>query len=80
MSERLARMRRNPRGDWTMDDVAAVCREFAVFCEPSRGGGSHWKIAHPAARAKLTIPFKRPIKPVYIRHRVAFIDGLRDVR
>jgi hypothetical protein len=27
---------------------------------------------------KLTIPYKRPIKPVYIRKLVAFIDAVRE--
>jgi hypothetical protein len=71
-------MRRNPAGDWNMNDVEAVCREHGVVCHPARGGSSHYKIAHPAVRMKLTIPFKRPIKAVYIRHLVAFIDSVRD--
>jgi hypothetical protein len=79
MSKRLDRMRRNPIGDWTISDVEALCREHGVLCEPARGGSSHYKVAHPALRAKLTIPFKRPIKPVYIRQLVAFIDAVRDV-
>jgi hypothetical protein len=42
MSDRLERMRRNPAGDWTIQDVEAVCREHAVICEAARGGGSHY--------------------------------------
>jgi hypothetical protein len=62
-----------------MTDVTAVCREFGVFCEPVRGGGSHFKIAHPQLAIKLTIPFKRPIKPVYIRQLVTFIDAVKSL-
>lgn len=78
MSKRLERMRRNPTGDWTMSDVEAVCREHGILCQPARGGSSHYKIAHPAMDAKLTVPFKRPIKSVYIRRLIAFIDAVRD--
>ena len=77
-SKRLEEMRRNPAADWTIADIEALCREHGVICEPSRGGSSHYKVAHPAIRAKLTIPFKRPVKPVYIRQLVAFIDTVRD--
>jgi hypothetical protein len=66
MSDRLERMRRNPAGDWTIRDVEAVCREHAVLCEPARGGGSHYKVAHSQMAEKLTIPYKRPIKPIYV--------------
>jgi len=77
VSRRLEEMRRNPRGDWRIEDVSALCREFGVLCEPARGGGSHYKVAHPRMAEKLTMPFKRPIKAVYIRQLVAFIDKLR---
>ena len=80
MSKRLDAMRRNPRSDWTMSDVAALCREFEILCEPARGGGSHYKVAHPLMSSKLTVPFKRRIKPVYIRQLVAFIDEVRKLR
>ncbi|WEK51090.1 MAG: type II toxin-antitoxin system HicA family toxin [Candidatus Kaistia colombiensis] len=71
MSRRLERMRENPTANWTMSDVEALCREFDIHCAPPRGGGSHYKIAHPAIAEKLTVPSKRPIKAVYIRHLVA---------
>jgi hypothetical protein len=69
-------MRANPKADWTIADVEALCRELDVACSPSRGGSSHYKITHPVAGV-LTVPFKRPIKPVYIRQLVAFIDVVR---
>jgi hypothetical protein len=72
-------MRRNPAADWTIRDVEAVCREHGVLCEPARGGGSHYKVAHPRTAEKLTIPYKRPIRPVYIRKLVAFLDGVRKL-
>jgi hypothetical protein len=60
-----------------MSDIEAVCGEHGVLCAPPRGGGSHFKVAHPAAAEKLTIPFNRPIKPIYIRKLVAFLDALK---
>jgi len=78
MSRRLERMRHNPVGDWKIEDIAAVCREFGVSCEKPRSGSSHYKVAHPAIAEILTVPFKRPIKPVDIRKLVAFIDAVRS--
>jgi hypothetical protein len=77
MSDLLERMRHNPAGNWTIHDVEALCRKHGVLCEPARGGGSHYKVAHPRMAEKLTIPYKRPIKLVYIRKLVAFIDAVR---
>lgn len=76
MASRLENMRNNPRGDWRIEDVEAVCRERGILCSAPRGGGSHYKVAHPRMAEKLTIPYKRPIKPVYIRKLVTFIDAV----
>ena len=61
------RMRANPAGDWTIQDVERVCKAMGWACLPPSGGGSHWKVSVPGCGAILTIPAKRPIKPVYIR-------------
>ncbi len=79
MNKRLEEMRNNPRGDWRIEDVDAVCRDYGVLCAAPRGGGSHCKIAHPRMVEKLTIPYKRPIKPVYIRKLIAFIDAVSNL-
>lgn len=79
MSRRLERMRANPLDDWRMEDIRALCREFDITCSAPRGGSSHFKISHPAMNDILTIPFKRPIKPVYIRRLVQFVDTVRSL-
>lgn len=76
--DRLARMRANPRADWTIADVQAVCDEHEVHCEPARGGGSHYKVFHRLMHDILTIPRRRAIKPVYIRRLVRFIDLVQE--
>ena len=80
MSKRLEAMAQNPRENLSMTDVAALCREFNILCSPPTGGGSHYKISRPAMAAKLTIPFKRPIKPVYIRKLVAFVEAVKGLQ
>ena len=80
MSKRLEAMRRNPRGDWTISDIEALCREYGVSCETSRSGSSHYKIAQGQIPEILTVPFKRPIKAVYIRALVKFIDRVRNLQ
>lgn len=69
-----AAMRRTPAADWRIEDVASVCRAFGVECvAPSRG--SHYPIAHASVAAILTIPARRPVKPVYIRMLVDYLDA-----
>jgi hypothetical protein len=80
MADLLEDMRRNPASGWRISDVEAVCREHGITCSPPRGGGSHYKVGHPGMIEKLTVPFRRPIKPVYIRKLVAYIDVVRTLR
>jgi predicted RNA binding protein YcfA (HicA-like mRNA interferase family) len=58
----------------SLADVERACRAAGLDCSAPRGGGSHFKISHPASPKILTVPFKRPIKPVYIRALVDLID------
>ena len=72
----LERMRANPR-DWRIEDVMAVCRADGIHCTPPRKG-SHYKVKHGSMPEILTIPAHRPIKPVYVRDLVRFIDCVRE--
>ena len=69
----LERMRNNPR-DWRIEDVEAVCAAFGVACTAPRKG-SHYKVKHESQAEMLTVPARRPIKPVYIADLVGFIDA-----
>ena len=70
----LERMRANPR-DWRIEDVEVVCAAFGVACT-APGKGSHYKVKHESQAEMLTIPARRPIKPVYIADLVGFIDAV----
>jgi predicted RNA binding protein YcfA (HicA-like mRNA interferase family) len=72
-SDVLEEMRRNPVGDWRIKDVETLCQQHGLSFR--FGKGSHAQVRHPAAREILTIPAHRPIKPVYIRKLVRYIDA-----
>lgn len=78
MKNILDQMRRNPRGNWSIEDVKVACRQNGIGCEAPRSGGSHFKIFHDNVPEILTIPFKRPIKPVYIRKLISFIEKVKS--
>ena len=71
----LERMRESPR-DWRIEDVVAVCTAAGIACTAPRKG-SHYKVKHVDRIEILTIPAHRPIKPVYIRALVAFVDAVQ---
>lgn len=74
----LERMRANPR-DWRIEDVSTLCVAFELVLD-SPPGGSHYGVKDPNQRHRLTIPFRRPIKPVYIRKLVRYVDAVRAAR
>jgi predicted RNA binding protein YcfA (HicA-like mRNA interferase family) len=78
-SNLLDRMRRNPVGNWHVQDVEALCREYGLLFRAGKGT-SHCHAKHPAAREILTIPARRPIKPVYIRKLMRYIEFYGDKR
>ena len=79
LSDILQRMRSNPSLDWSVSQCRqGVPRVRDPGVLPLGHGGSHFKVSHPSQREILTVPFRRPIKPVYIRKLVRFIDAVRD--
>jgi HicA toxin of bacterial toxin-antitoxin, len=72
------RMRNNPR-DWRIEDVVSVCNGFGIACTAPRKG-SHYKVKHESMAEILTVPAHRPIKPVYVRDLVQFIDGVQGAK
>jgi hypothetical protein len=44
--KRLARMRANPKNDWTKEDVQALCDSYAIACEKP-DGTSHFTVSDP---------------------------------
>jgi hypothetical protein len=43
-------------------------------------GGSHVIFSASGVREIVSVPAKRPIKPVYIKHFLALIDAAREAR
>ena len=72
----LDRMRVNPR-DWQIADLKRLCDGYGIACLAPRKG-SHYKLKHVSIPMILTIPAHRPIKPVYIRELVRFVDAVKE--
>ena len=63
-------MKANPR-DWRIESLKMVADALGlVYRQPS---GSHVIFRHPSG-AKLSVPARRPIKPVYVRKFVRLVE------
>lgn len=66
----LAQMKANPL-DWRIESLKSVADAFGlVYRQP---GGSHVIFRH-ANGAMLSVPARRPIKPVYVRKFVRLVE------
>jgi hypothetical protein len=75
----LRKMRANPKG-WRIEDLQAVAAEnFLEWRRPGRGG-SHAIFSAASVREIVSVPSRRPIKPVYIRRFLALIDAAGGAR
>jgi hypothetical protein len=71
-------MRRNPRG-WRIETLQPVAEENLVWWRRPGRGGSHVIFSAPGVRQIVSVPAKRPIKPVYIKQFLALIDSVGGV-
>jgi hypothetical protein len=62
--------------EWRIEDILVVAMRFNLRVR--RPGGGHVVITFPHGLGDITIPARRPIKPVYIRRFVACIDAMRE--
>jgi predicted RNA binding protein YcfA (HicA-like mRNA interferase family) len=66
----LRQMKANPL-DWRIENLQSVAEAFGLLWRHT--GGSHVVFRHPTG-AMLTVPARRPIKPVYIRKFVRLVE------
>ena len=69
----LQKMRRSPR-DWRIGDLESLASRHGL--EVRKPGGSHAVFFHRPTGRQLSVPAKRPIKPVYVAAFIALLDEI----
>ncbi len=57
-----------------MENLETMAKLYAI--EVRKTGGSHHVFLHPDSELAVTIPFKRPIKPIYITQFLALLEDI----
>jgi predicted RNA binding protein YcfA (HicA-like mRNA interferase family) len=70
------KMQNNPQ-NWRIEDAERLAKSFGFDC--GSGKGSHRIFYHPRLTERLSIPAKRPVKPVYIRKLLDLIEELEGM-
>jgi hypothetical protein len=69
----LKQLKNNPKGDWKIDTLKAIADHYLI--EYADNGSSHLVFRSPYGM-HLTVPAHRPIKPIYIRLFVEFVETI----
>jgi hypothetical protein len=72
--KRLLKMRENPR-DWRIEEIQSVADALGI--QWFHDGGSHVIFRSPYGE-HLSIPARRPIKPIYITKFLALADSMKE--
>jgi hypothetical protein len=72
----IEKMRRNPQGDWRIEDLQTLADFYGI--EWTHDGGSH-VVFRLVGWEHLTVPAHRPIKPFYVKRLLAYIEILAEV-
>ena len=75
----LLRMRHVQTG-WRIEDMQSVASENHVEWRRPGRGGSHVIFSAHGVREIVSVPSKRPIKPVYIKQFLALVDAAIEVK
>ena len=67
-------MRSNPR-DWRIEDLKVIARSLGI--DYDQHGTSHVMFRHSTV-GRLSVPAHRPIKPVYVRLFVDFVNTVGE--
>ena len=67
----LARMRNNPRDDWSIDDLKSLADRFEI--DHRQPGTSHVTFS-VAGLEPVTVPAHKPIKSIYIIRFLGLLD------
>ena len=68
---RIERLRRS-QTDVSPDQLRTALESVGFTLERIRG--SHYRYSHPALARNLIIPYRKPLRPVYVRDALKAID------
>lgn len=76
--KKFEKMKNNPR-NVTLKDLISVLEYFNCIVDKSRGKGGHVMVSHPLADRSFPIPSDKPVKAIYVKDCIKFIEEVREL-
>jgi hypothetical protein len=76
----MLREMRNSRLGWRIEELQTIAVANGLEWRTPGRGGSHVIFTASGVREIVSVPARRPIKPVYIRQFVALIDVAKEIK
>jgi hypothetical protein len=71
---------RSSQSGWRIEELLRVAQENGVEWRRPGRGGSHVIFSVSGVREIVSVPARRPIKPIYMTHFLMLIDAAREAR
>ena len=72
-SKRLDRIRQNPT-NVSLDDLRRVLEDYGFVLERSEGSHFTFSVIIANQTKLLVVPYRRPVKPIYVKKALQIID------
>jgi hypothetical protein len=77
--KRLQKIRQNPK-NVSMDALEQVLKDYGIDRDHATGGHYIFRYNLNGQYLRLTIPYRKPIKAIYVKEAIAVIDRIRAVQ
>lgn len=77
--KRLQKIRQNPK-NVSLEDLAKLLEDYGFWLDHVTGSHHIFRAEHGNSVWKLTIPYQKPIKIVYVRQALTAIDEIRQLQ
>lgn len=79
-ADKMLRRMREDRIGWRIQELKTIAEANFIEWRMPGHGGSHVIFSAAGVREIVSVPAKRPIKPIYFKQFVAFIDAAKEGR
>lgn len=76
--KRLQKIRQSPK-DVSIDELEQVLKDYGILRDHATGSHYIFRYTLNGQDLRLTIPYRKPVKVIYVKESIAVIDQIRAI-